>query len=187
MCCHKTESMIILILLWHRISIFPMNIHKNRLDNHSSMSMIKHLFNLLRSSNSDSLLSLSKIKPFIFKLILHFTRNISNCLVVNILVVNISSRRTPSTQLWYSNWNCRNTVRHQTEFSWSNFVGFSQKNDLKVIKNTRNDTSQVRIVCKDRTTGSCVLSSNHPSVGSSSLYGSCKVRQMYRSNGHVFV
>jgi len=88
---HESECMIVFIFLRQRISIFPMNFHENRLNHNTSMSVIENLLNILSSSNFNQLFSFNKIMPCIIEHILHFSRFISNCFIIHIFVINISS------------------------------------------------------------------------------------------------
>lgn len=70
MCSHESKGMIILVLLREWIAILPVYVHEDRFNDNSSMGMIENLLNILGSSDSDNLFSLSEIVPFVLEFVL---------------------------------------------------------------------------------------------------------------------
>ena len=83
--------MIVFVLLRHRISVLPMDIHKDRFNHYSSVCMVEDFLDVIRPSNFDNLFSFLEVLPFVLEEILHSTRVVSYCFVVDIFVVDIGS------------------------------------------------------------------------------------------------
>jgi len=130
----QSYSMIILVFLRQRVTIFPMNIHKNRLNDNSSMSMIKCFLNISTSSNFNEFLSYLKIFPLILKKVLKFSFEHSNSLIINIFIINIWSCWTPGSKIRNSNWQSWKPIRANAKFSINDFIIIIKNHNLKSIK-----------------------------------------------------
>lgn len=123
-CGHEGQSMVIFVLLRHRIAILPVYIHEDRLNYNSSMSMIENLFNILRPSYFYDFFPFPEIVPFVLELILQFAWVIPDGLVIDIFIVDIGGSWAPRCYLRDTDRYSRNSVWHSTEFSWFYLILF---------------------------------------------------------------
>lgn len=170
--------MVFSVLLWKGVSIFPVHVHEDLFDYYSSMSVVECLLDVFACSYLYCLLSLSEVMPLVFEFVLESAWLVSNCLVVDIFVVDVGCCWAPGTNIWHSQRDWGKTIDHGSKFPWFYLVILGQSDNFKVIEQTRDQASHMGIIGQDRPSISCMLSSNNPSIGPSSLHSSRHLREI---------
>jgi hypothetical protein len=172
--------MVVTVLIGQGISIFPVNIHEDWFKNNSSMGMIVSFDNILPASNLNDLFPFSEVMPFVLKQILQSLSVESDSLIVDIFVVDVSRSWSPCAYLWNSDWYCWDSVRHCAEFATLHLVVLSEQNWFMRVKQSWNQTSQMRVTCQNGFAMGGVFSSNDPTIGTRSFNCKLKGREINR-------
>lgn len=68
---NQTESMVVLVLLGHRIPVLPVDVHEDGFNDHPSVSVVENLLDVMRSPHFDGFLPLPEIPPLVLEKVLH--------------------------------------------------------------------------------------------------------------------
>lgn len=107
--------MVLSILVWKRIAVFPVDVHKDRLEHHSSMGVVICLNDIFASSNLYHLFPLSEIMPLILKQILQPSLERSDGLIIHVLIVDICCSCPPGCNFRNSDRHGRQSIGHYSK------------------------------------------------------------------------
>lgn len=91
--------MVLSVFVGKWVAVFPVDVHKDRFQHHSTMGVVICFDDVLASSHLYHLFPLSEIMPLVLELILQPSLERPDCLIVHVLVVDVCCSCSPSCDL----------------------------------------------------------------------------------------